>query len=70
LAETFFALRDINKSMNIIIIADWRDAIRNDMAQTIGASGFAKTHVFTITELQEQLASVETWQARKVGPGQ
>lgn len=69
LAETFFALRDINESMNIIIIADWRDAIWNDMAQTIGTSGFAKTCVLTITELQEQLASVETWRSRKIEPG-
>jgi len=55
LTETFLALRDIDKWMEIIIVADPEDNKCSELTKRIGAREFANAHVLTIAELREQL---------------
>ena len=60
LAETVFNLRDINGSMQIIIVADRSDMNQSAIVKEIVASLTPNTQVFTIAELESQLAPLKS----------
>lgn len=59
LAETVFNLRDISRSMQIIIVADQSDPDQSAIVKEIVASLTPNTQAFTIAELESQLAPLK-----------
>jgi DNA-binding response OmpR family regulator len=60
LAETVFNLRDINGSMQIIIVADREEVNQSAILKEIVAHTTPNTQVFTIVELENQLVPLES----------
>ena len=60
LAETVFNLRDINGSMQIIIVADRSDMNQSAIVKEIVASLTPNTQALTIAELENQLAPLKS----------
>lgn len=60
LAETVFNLRDINGSMQIIIVADRGDMNQSAIVKEIVASLTPNTQALTIAELENQLAPLKS----------
>src|SRR3990167_8273177 len=59
LAETVFNLRDINGSMQIIIVADQDDINQSPIVKEIVARMTPNTQALTIVELENQLAPLK-----------
>ena len=59
LAETVFNLRDINGSMQIIIVADQDDINQSPIVKEIVARMTPNTRALTIVELENQLAPLK-----------
>lgn len=59
LAETVFNLRDINRSMQIIILTDQGGADRSVVAEEIIARATPRTRVLTMIELANYVGSAD-----------
>jgi len=58
LAETVLNLRDLDKSMQIVVIADSEGLKQNSIIREILSHGFPRTQISTMSELEEYIGSL------------
>lgn len=69
LAETVFNLRDINRSMQIIIVTDQGGVDRSVVAEEIIARATPRTQLLTMTELVSYVGSADAEESVAIKKG-